>query len=192
MLTADTLRALARLSVTDPQQGGRDVLALDPPAEVRWMALVAAVTAGVVLAFLMPVLSGQSAQMPPPVAVAGFVIGGSALTALAMTVVGRMFGGRGDFAGAILLVAWLQWLLVGLQMVQVVALLVLPFLAELITLLAFVLYFWLLTGFVQALHGFASRGMVLLGTVGTMFALAMALSLVLLILGFDPRGVTDA
>jgi hypothetical protein len=77
------------------------------------------------------------------------------------------------------------------QLVQLVALLILPPLAGIVTILAIALFFWLLTGFVQALHGFQSRMMVLFGVLGSMFAAAFVVSFILIMLGVDPRGMTD-
>lgn len=191
MITQDRLRDLARQSLTDPEQGGRAVLALNPTLHARWLALAAAVVLGVVVAALMPLVAGRMDQAIPPFGAAALQAVVNLLAVVLMTQVGRMFGGNGRFADAVLLVAWLQALMIVVQGVQLVVLVLLPGLAGIVTILAIALFFWLLTGFVQALHGFRSRLMVLFGVLGSMFAAAFVVSLVLILVGFDPRAMTD-
>jgi len=191
MSSTQHLRDLARLSVTDPERGGSAVLALNPPMPARWMALAAAILLGVVVAYLLPLVAGHTDEVPSPFSVAAVQGAANLLAVVLLAAVGRVFGGRGRPEDALLLVAWLQALMVVAQAVQLVVLLVLPGLAGLVTGLAVGLFFWLLTGFVQALHGFRSRLAVLGGVLGTLFGAAFVVSLVLILLGFDPRVLTD-
>ncbi len=192
MLDYRSLRDLARLSLTDPERGGAAVLALNPVVPARWLALGAAVVLGVILAYLLPVIAGRTAEALSPFAALAIQGGVNLLAIVLMTVVGRMFGGQGQMVDALLLVAWLQALMIAAQVVQLVALLILPPLAGMVTILAIALFFWLLAGFVQALHGFQSRLMVLMAVLGTMFMAAFVLTFVLILLGVDPRMMTDA
>jgi hypothetical protein len=191
MTITDRLRDIARLTLADPEQGGRALLALNPPLEARWMAMGAAIVSGVVLAYLLPVMAGQAGSVMSPFAATGVQAGANLLAVVLMTNVGRAFGGQGRCEDAVLLVAWLQALMVGVQLVQLVAMLVLPPLAGIVTILAVALFFWLLTGFVQAMHGFQSRLMVLFGTLGAMFAAAFVVSFILILFGFDPTGMAE-
>lgn len=191
MLTPDRLRDLVRLSFVEPRRAGEALIALAPPMEARWMGMVAAVLVGVVVAYLLPVISGQMAEAAPPLAAVGVQLGANVVAAVLMSVVGRAFGGRGSFADALLMIAWLQAMMVFVQAAQVVALVAMPPVAGLMMILAIALFFWMLTGFVQALHGFAQPLLVLVGTLGALFAAAFVVTFVLLLLGFDPRGLTD-
>jgi hypothetical protein len=191
MLTIERLRELTRLTLSDPERGGTALMALNPGLQARWLALAAAVVLGVVVAYLLPLAVGRTDEAMSPFAAVALQGGVNLLAILMMTRVGRIFGGQGQFADAVLLVAWLQALMVLVQGVQLVALLILPPLAGLVTILAVALFFWLITGFVQALHGFASRLLVLFGVLGSMFAAAFVVSFLLILLGFDPRVMTD-
>lgn len=185
------VRDLARLTLSDPEKGGKQLLALNPPMDARWMLMGAAIASGVVLAYLLPVIAGQAGSVISPFAATGVQIAANLLAVVLMTHAGRFFGGQGQFGDAVLLVAWLQALMVGVQLVQLVALLILPPLAGIVTILAIALFFWLLTGFTQALHGFKSRLIVLFGVLGSMFAAAFVVSFILILVGFDPRGLTE-
>jgi hypothetical protein len=191
MLTVDRLRDLVRLSFVEPRKAGEALIGLAPPMEARWLGMAAAVVVGVVVAYLLPAVTGQLSEAPPPMAAVGVQLGANLVAAVLMATVGRTFGGQGGFADALLLVGWLQAMMVLVQAAQVVALIAVPPVAGLLMILAIVLFFWMLTGFVQALHGFTRPMMVLLGTLGALFAAAFVASFVLLLLGFDPRGLTD-
>lgn len=191
MLTADRLRELVRLSFVEPRKAGAALIGLGVPMQARWLGMAAAVVVGVVVAYLLPAISGALDEAAPPMAAVGIQLGANLIAATMMTVVGRAFGGHGGFADALLLVGWLQAMMVLVQAVQVVGLVVMPPVAGLVMILAIALFFWMLTGFIQALHGFAQPLLVLVGTLGALFAAAFVASFVLLLLGFDPRGLTD-
>lgn len=191
MLTPARLRDLVRLSLTDPRAGGAAVVALNPPADARWLGMAAAVVSGVVLAYVLPVLAGRGAEVPPPLAACLVQMAANLVAAWLMAQVGRWFGGQGGFLDALLLVAWLQALMVLLQLAQLVAFLIAPPLAGFVMIAALGLFFWLLVGFIQALHGFISPLLVLGGTLATLVGAAFIASLILIQLGLDPRMLTD-
>jgi hypothetical protein len=64
-------------------------------------------------------------------------------------------------------------------------------LASLVMVVSIALFFWLLSGFICALHGFKSRLSVLLATLGTLFVAAFIFSFILLMLGFEMPGMGD-
>lgn len=107
------------------------------------------------------------------------------LMAVAIYWGGRAFGGEGRLADAVLLVAWLQFVLLCLQVVQMVFLLLIPVMAAYLGIVAVILFFWLLTQFVATLHGFESLGRVFVGILGGMFGLFIVLTIVLALFGFQ-------
>lgn len=190
-MTFDWMAALVRLTLADPAKGGRAVLALDLPMGARWLALLAAVTVGVVLAYAPLAFSGALAGVPAPLTLVGMQLGVNLLAVAVMTFAGQMAGGRGRFEDALVLVAWLQAMMLLAQVVQFAVMLVLPALSGLMMIAAVGLFFWLLTGFVQALHGFPNRLPVMAGVIATMFGVAMALGVLLLLMGYDPEGLIN-
>lgn len=185
------MRELVRLSFAEPENGFRAVQALNLPIPARWMLVAVSVVMGVLLAYLLPVLSGQAGEIPTPLT-ATVIQGGMNLLAIwLLAMIGRMFGGTGRFEDAILLVGWLQLMMVGMQAVQVLVMLVLPPLGGLVMILAIAAFFWMFSGFTCALHGFESRFMVLMATFGTLFAVAFVLSFVLILLGIQIPGMGD-
>jgi hypothetical protein len=191
MPDALNLSSLVRLSVSDPEKGAAAVIGLDPPIAARWMLLALVVALGTIMAYMLPLLSGAGETLPTPITAA--VLQGAMNLAAVVLVsgVGRMFGGQGTFEDALLLVGWLQVIMLGLQAMQLVVLVVLPPLASLVMVVSIALFFWLLSGFICALHGFKSRLSVLLATLGTLFVAAFIFSFILLMLGFEMPGMGD-
>lgn len=188
------LLMLARDTVSDPREGARRVLAMGLPEGVLWQALVLAVALSVLLTELGQAL-GPS-RVDPMVAVflqnplpAAIIQGGLLVVMVyAIHFIARGFGGTGDFAGALALVVWLQFIMVCLQVVQTVFLVVMPPVSALIGLFGIGLFFWLLSHFVAVLNGFPSVLKTFFGIVVSMIGIVVGLNLLLLILGLSLGG----
>jgi hypothetical protein len=74
------------------------------------------------------------------------------------------------------------------QAAQLLALVVVPPLADLLSLGGLVLFLWLLTAFVAEVHSFASMGRVFAGIIGSLILLAMGLAILVNILFGGPGG----
>lgn len=184
------LVGLARLTLQDPRQAARVLLAEGVPMRARTggLLLVAILTA--LMANLQFGAGARSLDpfsafmLASPIRTAVVQWGFLALSVLLIHRVGRAFGGRGSFADALLIVVWLQVLMLGFQVLQLVVAPILPGLAGVIGLVSFVVYFWLMTHFIAELHGFTSRGLVFLGIMLTGLAAGFVLGvLMILILG---------
>ena len=88
---------------------------------------------------------------------------------VAVQTIGRRAGGSGTFPDALLLLAWLQFVMIAVQIAQLVVLLVVPPLFGLVTMASLAIFMWLLVNFTMALHGFTSALKVAVGTVFAFF-----------------------
>jgi hypothetical protein len=102
------------------------------------------------------------------------------LGATLMWRVGQMFGGKGNFAQSLSLVAWLEVVLILLQLAQVVVLLALPVLSLPIGLVSVFAFFYLLTHFTAALNGFTSLIKTFFAILGTALAVLFLASIALM------------
>jgi len=187
---------LIRESFSDPRGAARRIVALDLPAPVLWQALVLVVALSAIASQVSSrLLAGPAAQgealLPfaeSPLLVS--VVQGGILVIMVFAVhwIGRSFGGTGRMEDSIAAVTWLQFLLVCLQVVQLVVGFVSPALSGLVGLAGIVFFFWLLTQFVMAIHEFESAAMVFVMIVVSLLAIVFALSLVLTLLGFAVPG----
>jgi hypothetical protein len=200
LISLGPLLRMARDTVANPREGAETVLALGLPRQALWLAFALVIVLSMLMGDILYLLAGlpQGGPLTGPMGASPLVLGGLQaaflyLMAHAITAFGRMFGGNGRFPEALTLIVWLQFIFLCVQVVQLVALLAVPPLAGLITILALGLFLWLLVNFIAALHGFTSLGMVFVMTILSAFALLFCLSLVLTLLGVtfggDPNGL---
>ncbi len=179
-ITFSGLLKLALMTAQQPRLGARVVLGQNLPMAARWTALAfTAIASALSIHLTLALMPPSEAVLPGPVMLAILQGGVMLVTAVAIHNIGRWRGGRGRFEDAVLLMAWLQFTMLCLQVVQMAVMLVAPLLADMIGLAGIVLFLWLLTAFVAELHGFSSLGAVFAGIMGTIFALALLLSVVL-------------
>ncbi|MBT8457368.1 MAG: YIP1 family protein [Rhodobacteraceae bacterium] len=187
--TLNQLLAMVGRSIQNPREGAAEVLSLGIPREALWLILLIVVVLSVVLAQLTTILvGGGGGPMFDGLLASPLVTGGIQLALLVIMIaavffVGRAFGGTGSFEESMLLMSWLQFIMVCIQVVQTLAMLIMPPLAGLIGIAALVLFFWLMTNFVAVLHGFRSLGQVFVMIIVSGFAIAFFASIVLTILG---------
>lgn len=181
---AQTLWGLSKRSITKPRAAAHEVLAMQLPMQTRWMALALASVLSALLLHvslnLLPVADRQMLFGVPAPMESALVQGGLlVLMAILAHQVGRWRGGRGSFADALILMVWWQTVLLGFQLVQIAALLVLPMATNILGLVGLVLVFWLLTSFIAELHGFSSLAKVLVGIIATFIGVSIVLSILL-------------
>lgn len=187
-MTMGDLVQTGRLTLQKPREAARMVLNWPFSVGELWLVLALTSVVSALLAELLVMTASDGVDpvmammMASPIRFAAIQLGGLAMLTGFIFGIGRMFGGRGSFAGALALVGWLQTILVVLQIAQVVALFIVPPLALVISLVSLVLFFWLLTSFIAELHGFASLGWTFAGMIGAFFGMTLALSVILVLL----------
>ncbi len=177
---------LARDSVGDPRGAFRRLLNLNLGPDALWPAFFVITALSVILVEVSIRLDAgapDAAYLSAPFLTAAVLASSMMLLALGVYFGGRLLGGTGNFAGAMLAVIWQQFVVACLQVAQLMALLLVPFLAGLFGLAEVVLSFWLLTGFVAELHGFRSRPRVFAGIVIGLLGCSAVLLFVLALLG---------
>lgn len=193
-LTPAFLLQMMRATLLDPKAGAAAVLRLGFAPIVGWMALLLMAVASTLLTHISFAMMPPEAQefwaaaMGSPVRTAIFQWVILLLSVHAIHKIGRWRGGKGSLEGAVLLVAWLQFILLCLQVVQLLAQAVAPPLADMLSLLGLALFLWLLTNFTAVLHGFQSRMVVFLGILLTLFAASFILAIVFTLLVGVPAG----
>lgn len=195
LMNMGNLLRMARDTVSNPREGAETVLALGLPKQALWLAFALVVVLSMLLGDLLYMLADlpQDGAMTGPLGASPLVMGlmqGAFLflMAHAVTHVGRLFGGTGRFDEALALIVWLQFIFLCVQVLQLAAVLVIPPMAGLITMLAVGLFFWLLVNFIATLHGFTSLGMVFVMTILSGFTILFVLSLILTLLGVTFEG----
>lgn len=190
-LDLKTLIIAARDTVQAPREGARAVINMNLPITVGALALILMAVISAVLAALMyaafPIAPAETAPqiaaleqiMANPVQLAlvqGAILSGGAFL---MYRVGKGFGGKGSFPDAVMLLAWLEFILLLLQMAQAVTMVFSPPMSQAIGVLGFVIFLWLLANFTAELHSFSSVFATFLGIVGSVIALSFAAAVII-------------
>lgn len=185
-----TLIVAARDTVQHPRAGARAVINMALPASAGWVALglmaviSAAMAAALYAAFPIPAdeaapqFGAMEQILSNPLQLAGVQAVVLAIGAVLTYRIGKAFGGVGRLADAVALLAWLEFILLLLQIAQTAAMAFSPPLSEAIGLFGFVLFLWLLSNFTAELHGFSSVFATFLGIVGSVIGLSFAAAVV--------------
>ena len=160
----NNLQALAIETLQNPRGAARRILDLPATNADVWSAFVASICLSVVLTGAGQLITPASEQdVVSMIQFSPFswvaVLGGVWLAvSVAAVTLGRVFKGVGTVPDFLRLVAWTQMLMIALQAVQIVLLMVVPFLAVSIGLLSVVLMIWWLVNFTAEIHGFKGLG----------------------------------
>ena len=185
-LSPQALLMAARATLADPAAAARQVMALRLSTAEGVMAVaLTAATATLLTAlmqhFLGPVDDPAMQELfNRPFLLASSQFSLMLLGAFLMWRVGKMFGGTGNFAQGLSLVAWLEVVLILLQVAEVVVLSILPVLAMPVVLASGFAFFYLLTHFTAALNGSTRIVMTFFGIIGTVLVLLFGATLVLM------------
>jgi len=188
-LTLSSVLALIRATLTAPRATASRLVAMNPPDDARWLGFVIVVVLSVLVGQASILLLGEDGFGGSMIFMAVFQTMILLGLVVAVQGIGRLAGGKGTFPDALLLLAWLQFVMIAVQVAQLLVLLIVPPLFGLVTLAAFAIFMWLLVNFTMALHGFTSVLRVVVVTIFAFFALAMILAIVFAILGVGAPGM---
>ena len=185
-LNIATVTALVRLTLTRPREAAERLISLNVPDDARWLGFVIVVVLSVILSHASLTLMGEEDYAGSLLSVALMQSSILLATVVAVHGAGRLFGGQGTFPDALLLMAWLQFVMLVFQVIQTASLMLLPALFGLVVVLSLVVFLWMLTNFIMALHGFVSPLKVVVGIIFTVFALSFVFAILLAVFGFAP------
>lgn len=195
-LTLNNLLSLVIQTIKAPQEGASTILSMGLPRDVLLQLLTLVVVLSVIAGQLGVFALGggfEDGAMTGPFILSPLMAAFIQLALLIVLVsavhgIGRALGGTGSFEESLALVTWLQFILLCLQVLQFVALILVPVLGGLIGLASIALFMWLLVNFVAVIHGFTSLGLVFAGVLISAFGILFAMSLVLAMLGLSIPG----
>lgn len=164
-MNAAYLKHLLRITITDPRQAGREVIALGLPLQGLWMALmlmaillslmVSGVFHGVPLP---PGAMGDAIRLSPayhsPLIFAVINWGQAVISVFVLHWIGRMFGGQGTLRDMLAVMIWLQFVSLLLAAGLFLAGLIVPIAGGVLTLLALGWGLWATVALVDAANRF--------------------------------------
>ncbi len=189
---SEALASLLQRTFRDPQGAARDLIAAGYPSEARWTAallvsVLEVIGLNVALWFVPEGEPSVFSALADPWL--GLPVQFFSLVLLAglMVAAGRFQGGGGQFQDALVLITWIEFIMVLSQAAQIVAMLVLPPLALLVSIASLFLFVWLITHFTAALHRLTALGRVLMALMGGFVAIVVLAAMIMGALGVVPR-----
>ena len=172
-------------TIKDPKQVALKISLITLPPVTLWSLVVLVVIISVLLSelanWLLPVKPTQTSL----ILISSPFLATVVLTVL-MTVmifltfyIGKLFGGTGSIESTISVIVWLQTTMIALQVVQLILIPFLPSLAMILGFFAGILFFWLYVNFILVLHGFTSLGKVFFGVIASMLGVIFLFSLLI-------------
>lgn len=185
---------LMRMTLRDPQAGFRVLRAKPWGPGDRWALIFATAAASAILSWLGMALMPGAADgatllgglVASPISMASVQVASAAFGAYLLAEVGRIFGGSGRFADALLAVGWIEAIMVLLQTVQLAVTLILPPLGAIVGIATLLLAAYLMVALTMAVHGFRNPLLVVLGILGTVMLTSFLLSILAATLGILP------
>ncbi len=186
--------SLVLTSLTNPKEAAPQVLnwQIDRDVVIKAAFLVAAVS-GLLDALARVILplpqEVTEAALLSPMAMAAIQLGSMFLVAAMMFQVGRFFGGKGDYTGALKTTVWISLVGLVLNVITLALLAVSVSFGELFQLATVIWMLVVFTIFIQELHGFESFFVTLACSLGAIFVLAVVIVILLSQFGLLPGTV---
>lgn len=185
---------LVILTIRNPLAAWQVLRARGPGAAEGWALILATAALAAILSWLGARLLPMSAEAGgvlaalahAPLAMAGVQVMSAALGAFLLAEVGRIFGGTGRFAEALVAVGWVEAIMVLFQAAQLALTLVLPPLGALVGIATLLLAAYLVVAMTMAVHGFRNALLVVFGIIGTVMLTSLLLSMLAATLGLLP------
>lgn len=176
---------LIALTVANPAEAARQLIALHLSREVLWTGLVLAAVLNTLIFSLAEVL--MPAPMPgglgSPLVYFAMVAGGLLLTILSLYWAGRLLGGSGRFEDLLTVVLWLQVLRVIVQLATLVISLLVPPLAMVVVFVAMLFGLYIMVNFIDQAHRLGSPLRAVGVLIMSILIMAVALYLLLTVVG---------
>ena len=192
MTLTPSLKDLALLTVQDPAEAARQLMAIQLDRGTLWTAVFLVAVLNTLLAGLNNVLMPNTTPIPGlfdvPAVYFFFVSGGLVLTILTLFWVGRAFGGEGSMEDIMVVVVWLQFMRVLVQATALVLLLTIPMLSILLILVAASVGIWILVHFVDQAHRFESLGKAAGVLIAAFVGMVVGVSILLSMIGVSAVG----
>jgi len=194
-MTLPDWRQLVVLSLKDPASAARTLIGLELPRDVLWTGLTLAAVANAILLgvsnLMYPAPAAMPAIMMNPLYYVGFVLSGLVLSTYALYWAGRVLGGKGTLSDVLVLLIWLQFLRILLQVVTLVMMMISPLLTALMLLGSIALGIYIMLHFVNVAHKLQSLGRAAGVLIATAFAIVLVLSMLIAMFGTTLLGTIN-
>ena len=181
------LRDLAVMTIKNPANAARIVMATRFPREALWTTLALAAVLNTLMFCLSDLISPAPSPFPAIFQVPVFylaVIGfGLVASVYALLWIGGIMGGQGNLDEIMSLLIWLQAMRIAVQAVVIVLSVTIPVLAVLLSLAASLMGVYITLHFVNEAHRFGSLGRSAFVLIGSAVGIVVFVSILLTLVG---------
>ncbi len=202
-MTPNGILGLIWETILNPASAARTVLSLRVSRENLWLAvLLATVLSGLVgglsqmvvpnTPMIFETVEGPVALnlTPSSPMMQGLFVGASlVMMGFSLYFTGRALGGQGTFPGTLALMAWLQVVMVAMQIATLVLIFVAPVVAAFLVFVSLVVFVRSTVVFVNELHGFQSIGRAIVTVLLAFLGVVVGFTIILLFSGVGASGV---
>ena len=185
---------LAVLSVKDPKQAAVILMGLRLEPGILWNALLLVALVNTFLFVFSVEFLGLQSPYPvffsAPFINFAIMVAGLALMVFSLVFTGRIMGGKGSFHDVLVLVIWVQIIQAIIQIAAYIALLIVPLLANILTMAGGLIGLYMLVHFVNESHKFNSLGKSAVVLVGALLGVVIGLSIIAIMVGGPDVGST--
>lgn len=112
-------------------------------------------------------------------------------SAFIINFISQIFKGHGTFKEMLTAMVWMQFILIIIQVLQLVISILAPQLNGIILLFSLMAMVYLTVNFIMEIHGFTNSFSVAVGVFGSFFGIALILSILLALLGITPEVIQN-
>jgi len=185
---------LAVLSVKNPKQAARILMDMQLETGILWNALLLVALVNTFLFVFSVEFIGLSSPYPAfftdPFINFAIMVAGIALMVASLVFTGRVMGGSATMRDVLALVIWVQVVQAAIQILAYIALLVVPLLANILTLAGGLVGLYMLVHFINESHKFNSLGKSAAVMIGALLGVVIGLSIVAIMVGGPDVGST--
>ncbi|MEP2532531.1 YIP1 family protein [Shimia sp.] len=189
------LRQLVMLTIYRPAQAATLLAGQNMPRETSWSILALAIILNTLTYFL------STALFPVPTEIAMPLLTSPTLVCLilgsvvvmfvfAFFWVGRALGGKAAFDNILLMMAWLQYMRLIVQLIALVLMVFLPGLAQIFVMATGLYGAWIVVNFMNVAHQFNSLGKSLMMLILTLIGMTVGLTIFLSFIGVTALGIS--
>lgn len=191
----DILRQLFLLTIRDPAAAAGYLVGQELDRMTGWSILALGVVLNTLVYFLTITLFPVPTEvmlplMTSPLMVSTVLGAVVVIFVFAFYWVGRVLGGQGAFEDILLMMGWLQFMRLAVQVISLVLMLFLPAVASLFVMAAGLYGIWIVVNFLTVAHRFDGLGKAVMVMVLTMMGLTVGLSIFLSVIGVAAMGIS--
>ncbi len=183
------------MTIRDPSRAASILRQIHMDRQVSWMILLLAITLNTLTYFASIALLGVPAELAFPLLTKPYLVFlmlgiTTVIFVFAFYWVGRALEGKATFDTILLMVGWLQYMRLAIQVGSLVLMLVSPGISQIFVMAAGIYGLWVVVNFLKQAHGFETLGKAVAVLIFSALGMTVGLSVLLSLFATTVIGMT--